>query len=305
MEPTITQMFKPGRLSISCRSAQNIRARINSKNNKNDSLSPHLVFKLNGTEYSTANNSSQVVGHDVLFNDEVISFNLPQPNENDVLEIELRDRNSIGKATYSIANVLLSPSTSDEENITALPIMHEGDVSTNSIVNLSFSFVQVKHGVIKLSPSLMNENGIGDTNNMYVLVTTPDGQSKKTVLANENNAIGIWIDESNTFDNCSIQLYNGTDNSGSGELSLLSCLYGTEVDNATSYVALSSTDENNIRPQKMKITHYFLEAGVVQVESINAANLHSSPTNPRIVFKTNGKSRSTTTIFFRMDRIRI
>jgi len=293
-------MFQPGRLSISCKSAKNIRARINSKNNKNDNnvTSPHLVFKLNGTEYSTTNNSSQVVGHDVLFNDEVISFNLPSPNENDVLEIELRDNeNSIGKATYSISNVLLSPPSS-EENVTTLPIMREGDVSTNSVVNLSFSFVQAKHGVIKLSPSLQNVDG--NANNMYALITTPDGQSKKTVLT---NAIGIWIDESNTFDKCSIQLYSGTDNSciGSGELSLLSCLNGTEVDNAIAYVSLSfsdavGSDSNNSNPQKIKISHWFLEAGTVSVESINTTNLHNSPTNLRIVFKTDGKSRSTTTM---------
>lgn len=303
MEPPTTQIFKPGRLSITCRSAQNIRARINSKNNKNDNLSsPHLVFKLNGTEYSTANNSSQVVGHDVLFNDEVISFNLPSPNENDVLEIELRDEtNSIGKATYSISNVSLSPTGSGEKNVTTLPIMHEGDVTTNSVVNLSFSFVRAKHGVIKLSPSLQND--IGNNTSLYALVTTPDGQSKKTVLANDNNtnAIGIWIDESNTFDNCTIQLYNGTDNSciGSGELSLLNCLNGTEVDKATSYVVLSSFDANgsdNISPQEIKISHWFLEAGVIQVESISATNLHNSPSNPRTVFKTYGKSRSTTTM---------
>ena len=306
MEPSTTQMFKPGRLSVTCRSAQNIRARINSKNSKNDNISsPHLVFKLNGTEYSTTNtNSNQVVGHDVLFNDEIISFDITQPNENDVLEIELRDNeNSIGKATYSISNVLLSPTGSGEQNVTTLPIMHEGDVTTNSVVNLFFSFVQAKHGVIKLSPSLQNVDG--NANNMYALVTTPDGQSKKTVLANNNNTnvIGIWIDESNTFDNCTIQLYSGTDNSciGSGELSLLSCLNGTEVDNATSYVALSSSDtvgsdNNNSNPQKMKISHWFLEAGVVQVESISTTNLYNSPTNQRIVFKTDGKSRSTTTM---------
>ena len=304
MEPPTTQMLKPGRLSITCRSAQNIRARINSKNNSNSNnlTSPHLIFKLNSTEYSTTNNKSQVVGHDIHFNDEVISFNLPSPNENDVLEIELRDNeNSIGKATYSISNVLLSPPTS-EENVTMLPIMRESDVTTNAVVNLSFSFVQAKHGVIKLSPSLQIADG--NTNNMYALITTPHGQSKKTLLATDDNAnaIGIWIDESNTFDNCSIQLHSDTDNSciGSGELSLLSCLNGTEVDNAISYVSLSSFDavgsDSNNSPQEMKISHYFLEAGVVQVEPISAANLHNSPTNPHIIFKTTGKSRSTKTM---------
>ena len=146
--------LKPGRLSITCTSALNIRGRIGNNSTSNESLH-HLVFRLGGIEQFSQVGSQS--GHDILFNNEVISFDLPHPNEDDLeLSIDLRENATsvVGRATYSlVANEVL---TSSEEMDVTLPILKDGDVTTNSVVNLKTSFTQAKQGVIKLSPQIYN-----------------------------------------------------------------------------------------------------------------------------------------------------
>ena len=275
--------LKPGRLSFTCTSALNIRGRIGNNSTSNESLH-HLVFRLGGIEQFSQVGSQS--GHDILFNNEVISFDLPQPNPNDLeLLIELRENATsvVGRATYSIANVVL---TSSEEVDVTLPILKDGDVTTNSVVNLKTSFTQAKQGVIKLSPQIYN----GSSKNQYAIISTADGQeSKKALLTDDksDNAVAFYVDKSNWFSDFTIKLYSGVECIGSGKLSMLSCLGGSEAENETSTISIS-TDNH------LSVNHWFLEAGLVRVESIKATNLSQVHTNPRIIFNTAGKTRTTT-----------
>ena len=276
--------LKPGRLSITCTRALNIRGRIgNSAKSNNESLHHYLVFRLGGVEQFSQVGSQR--GHDILFNDEVLSFDLPNPNPNDVeLTIELRQNTSsiVGRATYSIANDVL---TSCEEVDISLPILKDGDVTTNSVVNFKTSFTQAKQGVIKLS--LCQNNG---SKNQYAIISTADDgqESKKALLTDKtDNAVAFYVDSSNWFSDFTIKLYNGAEFLGSGSLSMLSCLEGSEDENAISRVVLSSDHH-------LSVNHWFLEAGSIRIESIKATNLSPVHSNPHIIVKTVGKTRTTT-----------
>ena len=234
----IGAQLKPGRLSITCIDANNIRGRAEKSNDAN--LTPYLLFKLNGKE-RTMKTGNQL-GHDINFNDEVVSFDLSHPEDVE-LTIELRydgSNGSVGTATFSISNVLASPGVELDEN---LDIINPGDVSTNSTVNLKFVFTQAKHGVVKLSLRGVQNIIGGIHKGMYAVILTPDGQSRKAALAEADNALGFWMDPTNWFGDFTIKMIKGGNCIGVGELSMLSCLGGTEIRNATACISLGAASQ--------------------------------------------------------------
>ena len=84
-------------------------------------------------------------------------------------------------------------------------------------------------------------------------------------------------------------------------MSSLTCLNGSEIKNATSYVPIK-TDDSQVQAPVVTANHWFLEAGFVQVQSISASNLRDASidstglANPRIVVKSHGKARYTMTM---------
>lgn len=291
-----TQQLYPGRLSITCIDAKNIRGRAN---NSSENLAPYLLFRLrDGTERSSK--SGNIIGHDIIFSNEVISFDIPIPDDVELV-IELRDdasNESVGKATYSISDVLTSPGAQKAET---LEIIKPGDSTTNSVVNLQFDFVQAKQGVIKLSLGVGSMQQImgGSSKHMYAMISTPDGQSRKTLLADADNALGFWIDPSNWSGDFTVQLFKCNDCMGSGKLSLLGCLTGSEIKKSTSYVPIKTDDGQVVQASLITVKHCFLEAGFVHVHSIVASNLRdvsigsTGLENPRIIVKSRGKTHST------------
>jgi len=298
------QQLKAGRLSITCIDAKNIRGRID---DSKGGLSPYLLFRLNGTE-RTSKTGNQL-GHDVLFNNEVILFDLPQPKETELI-IEVCDdesNESVGRATFSIADVLTSGA--GKSFAETLQVIKPGDTTTNSVVNLKFSFVEAKVGVVKLrldSAESATTDDDGTTKDSYTIISTPDGQSKRASLSDYgNNALGFWMDPTNWFSDFSIQTYKEGDCIGGGKLSLLDCLKGNEIKNATSHVPVGTDGGGRIRGREVPVVvvnHWFLEAGVVRVKSIRASDLRdvsigsTGLANPRVVVKSHGKTHSTVTM---------
>ncbi|KAL7548756.1 hypothetical protein ACHAWF_012013 [Thalassiosira exigua] len=280
--------FKPGRLLITCIDAKNIRGRID---NSNETLRPYLRLRLDGIE--RAGRIGGLLGHDVTFDDEVVSFDLPQPKDIE-LAVELRDDGSgesVGTATFSVADVLTSGTDSTE----TLEVIKPGDTTTNSVVNLRFAFVQAKTGVIKLRVG--GAEGATAGRGIRAEISTADGQSGTVALAEADGALGFWTDPTNWFGDFSICLYSGNVCIGEGKLSLLGCLSGDEIKNSTSHVPIRP--EDGAQASVVTVDHWFLEAGFVKVESIRASNLRDASidstglADPRIIVKAIGKTHAT------------
>ena len=179
--------MKHGRLFVTCQSAKNIRGRIN---DLNESLTQHLVFKLNSTERTSR--TGQQVGHGLSFGDEVLSFDLsPSAPEDLELVVELRDdtsNESVSSAKYCIVDVLkpseetcrtleMQPTslggTRDDLEAIVRSYIRSDDKTTKSTLSIRFEFVEAKIGVIKLRPC--TQDWSKDT---HAVISTIDGQSR-------------------------------------------------------------------------------------------------------------------------------
>lgn len=281
--------LRPGRLSITCIDAKNIRGRAD---NAKEDVSPYLLFRLNGTERTSKTGKQR--GHDVLFDKEIVAFDLPRPEDAELV-VEVRDEGSneaVGRATFSLEEVL----TTGAEALEELEIIKPGDKSTNSVVNLKFAFVAAKTGVVKLR--LDGVANMVDGKDAYAVISTPDGQSQRASTSAADDAVGFWMDPANWFSDLSIQLHVGDDCVGGGTLPLLSCLDGNEIKYATSEVPIQTYGWVN--DPVVTVDHWFLEAGVVRVRSVGASGLRDASVgatglvNPRVVMTSNGKTHSTT-----------
>ena len=286
---------KPGRLSITCIDARQIRGRAD--NDKEPT--PNLVFKLNGTE--RASRTGTQIGHDIDFNNEVLSFDIVMLDDVELV-VEVCDETSkerIGSATFSVANVLASGS----ESLETLKIIKPGDTTTNSEINLKFAFTQAKHGVIKLAGGAVGDGSEG----LNAMISTADGQSQRVALADADDVAGFWIDQSNWFGQFTVEVYKGQAYIGSAKLSMLECLSGKEMDNAIAYIPIDIDGSMQTSPVALK--HWFLEAGFVQVQSITATNLRdvsidsTGLVDPRVLIKTSGKTHSTEIMTNTAERI--
>ncbi|KAL9178968.1 hypothetical protein ACHAXT_011941 [Thalassiosira profunda] len=280
-----------GRLFITCIEAKNVRGRANDA--RGDLKAPFLLFRLSGAE--RASNAGTTSGHDTSFNDEVLSFDLEEPENFDLIA-ELRDEGlneSVGRATYNVREVLAS---CQQERTEELQILRPGDSTTNSVARLKFGFVQAKHGVIKLRlDSLESICGKGG----YAVVSTPDGQSKRVGAADANNeALGFWLSELNWFGDFAFRVLDGNGGIvGEATLSLLQCLEGSESDIAVTQVPIKGQGQALVNTAT--VNHWFLEAGFVQVQSLSTTNLRnvsvdsSGLANPRVTLRLCGKTHAT------------
>jgi hypothetical protein len=297
--------MKHGRLFVTCQSAKNIRGRIN---DLNESLTQHLVFKLNGTE--RASRTGQQVGHDLSFGDEVLSFDL-SAQEDLELVIELRDdtsNESVSSAKYCIVDVLkpseetcrtleMQPTslggTRDDLEAIVRSYIRSGDETTKSTLSVKFDFVQAKIGVIKLRPC--TQDWSKDT---HAVISTIDGQSRNLGRNKSGHASGFWINHDNWFGDFTVQIYTGSECIGCGKLSVLSCSGGNETQNITSYIPMKAGDDTQ-QAQNFAIDHWFLEAGCVRIHEITASDLRdvsidsTGPVNPRVIIMSYGKYNST------------
>ena len=300
--------LKPGRLSITCIDAQNIRSRADAATDARggttgassaEQLSVYLLFRLNGTERTSRTGRAR--GHDALFGDEVIEFDLPSP-ENSELIIEVCDDESnasVGQAPFPISKAL----TSGKETLETLPVTKLGDTSTNSAVRLKFSFVRARTGVIKLAlggvENLAEEEENAD--DIYATVSTPEGRTERASLSDPDAARGFWMGPENWFGDLTVRLHRGDACLGGGKLRMLSC-HGSEIRNSTSRLPMiPSEGEGPVRraPIVVVVRHWFLEAGVVRVRGLRATDLRDASlgatglTDPRVIVKSSGKARAT------------
>ncbi|KAL3790345.1 hypothetical protein HJC23_002731 [Cyclotella cryptica] len=243
-------------------------------------------------------------GHDVDFNNGVVSFDLATPEtflvEADVkLTVQLRDDSEgvglIGESTISILEILKSESEVAKE----LAVLKPGDSTTNSEVHLKFSFVPAKVGVLKL---YLNDLGFSDVEeSLIATVSTPDGQSKSFALAdmNADDYIDFWIDRKNWFDNLGFIIHKEGEKDKTVQLEPIS-LIGLGARGVGKESSLVSIESWNIGSTSMmeiatvKLHHQFLEAGFVRVQSMELRDdsTDAVPSDLRIILRSKGRTHS-------------
>jgi Ca2+-binding EF-hand superfamily protein len=302
--PFQTTMFhlNPGRLSITCLDAKNIRGRVS--NDTNAILFPYLQFRLNNDTSSTTVGANK--GHDVVFDNQVISFDIVNPesyvnNDGEVkLTVQLKnkddDHDVIGEAILPIIKILTSTSEVEE----SIAIKRSGDTTSNSFVNLKFVFVNVTVGMLKLCLGSLH---LPYNEGMILSVSTLDGQTNSNTLAKwkDDNDFDLWVDSKNWFGDLSVSIHTkgAVGNVAMcGSIPLIHCLEGTETNTATSRIPLlwNSNSTDKLQTSIINATHYFLESGTVHIQSIYATNIRdvsiNSPglTNPRVIVRSKGKA---------------
>eukprot|EP00984_Skeletonema_dohrnii_P027347 scaffold16872_cov151-Skeletonema_dohrnii-CCMP3373.AAC.2 len=290
--------FKPGRLFITCIDAENIRGRAD---NNEDTLTPHLLFKLPTTGIDLPIQQSRIgtiKGYNVAFGKEVVSFDIANPEQllidGDIsLIVQLRDglKGLIAQCNASITEVLL---TSGVETTRSLSVLTPGDTSTNSTVNLAFNFVEANPGLLKLS----FKNCVENSSKRYISVSTPDGQSKTSSLADRSSLEGgfsFWVDDKNWFGEIDVEIHEeGGDQEVIGEckLVIIDCFKGEDGEMISSTISMSWDRRMNAHTPSISVRHCFLAAGIVRVKCIDANGVRDAA-HPRVVIKAAGRTLMT------------
>ena len=285
--------FKPGRLFITCINAQSIRSRADSSND--GTLTPHLLFKLQHSIQQSR--IGTIHGYDVAFDNEVIYFDIDNPEQllvdGDIsLIVQLRDglKGLIAQCKASITDVLLTPGV---DAARSLSVKNPSDTSTNSTVNLQFNFVEANPGLLKLNLSTFR-NCVKDSGKCYISVSTSDGQSNTSSLADRSSLEGgfsYWVDNQNWFEEIDIEIHdeNREQVVGEGKLVIIDCLKGSDAEMCRSLIAMSWDRRLNIQSPSISVQHCFLTAGIVIVKCIDAIGV-GDVANPRVVVKSDTRT---------------
>lgn len=292
------QHFKPGRLFITCINAESVRGRAD---NADGTLTPHLLFKLPTNGISLPMQQSRIgtkKGHNVTFDNEVVSFDIANPEQllidDDIsIIVQLRDglRGLIAQCKASITDVLLT----SEEVPKSLSVLNPGDTTSNSKVNLTFAFVEAKPGLLKLDLGTF-KNSVENNIKRYIVVSTPDGQSKTSSLADSTNleeGFSFWVDERNWFGEIDVEIHEegGHEVIGEGKFIIMDCLKGDDM-MTNSLMSMSWDRRLNLHTPSISVRHCFLAAGIVRVKCISANGV-AAVANPRVVVKATGRTYMT------------
>ena len=291
--------MKPGRLYITCHSALNIRERADGQDSNECALTPHLLFKIPSKGIPLPIHQSRigvVNGHDVKFDNEVVFFNVANPEQllidGDVsLIVQLRDglKGLIAQCKVSISQVL---SSGGEIVHQTSHVLNPGDTSTNSKVSLTFFYVEANPGLLKLDLSMLKKNGVCSSKR-YISVASPDGQSKTSSLADSStlqDGFSIWVDEKNWFGELDLEIHEDSVDQviGEGKLVVMDCLKSAnECDDSemiSSLIPMSWDRNTNVDLPSVSVGHKFLLAGIVRIKSINVNDVRAA-VNPRVVVK--------------------
>lgn len=279
--------FTPGRLSITYMKVKNLRGRVDEVNRR---LCPYVAFRVgHGEDYlEEKSTSKKCEGHDVTFENDVVSFDLPCPSRyvvgGDVkMTIAIHDNNNvddslIGESSISLASILAS--NGNEIEVKDIEVIKPGDVTTNTKTNLKLVFQEAKVGMIKMHPKL------SATEFSRVFISLENEQSKTALASTSDpdNGLNFWIDPTNWFGFFSVQIFRGDDVMAEGKLRLLDCIQGSEQEKTSSIVTMPSSD--------LEIEHCFFEAGFVEISNIRAFDFEGDAaelTDPRIKIKSKGK----------------
>lgn len=291
--------LNPGRLFIACKNAESIRGRADKSTH--DTLTPHLLFKL--SSFIQQSRIGTVKGYNVSFDNEIVSFDIDNPEQllvdGDIsLIVQLRDglKGLIAQCKASITEVLL---TSGVEAARSLAVKNPSDTSTNSTVNLTFTFVEANPGLLKLNLSAF-KNCVKDSSKCYITVLTSDRQSKTSSLADSSSLEGefsYWVDERNWFEEIYFEIHYEDRNQviGDGKLVVIDCLKGDDAEMYSSLIAISWDRSLNKHPPTISVRHCFLTAGIVRVKCIDA-NVVSGvgdAANPRVVVRSDSRTYMT------------
>jgi len=153
--------IEPGRLCIKCVGTANIRRK--DQTQSKTKLNMYICFTLGPNSGIPLQRSTKANGHvtsgTTSLAGDVIKFDVEQPSDfyssedNDIkLKIELFDKHSIEKNCLGEITISATRFFVEEKQVSEwIPLIQAGDTSSNSAINLEFTYTPVKEGVLMLT----------------------------------------------------------------------------------------------------------------------------------------------------------
>lgn len=326
----IDEQIQAGRLCIKCIETANVRRK--DQTHSKTKLNMHLSFIL-------GSDSERPIQRSTLVNDytadetsslagEMIFFDIEHPGhligseDNDIkLKIELLDKPSIaveilGEVVVSAARFLIANKTSTEW----IPLYQPGDESSNSAINLEFSYMPVKQGVLMLS--ILECKDMIDPEIGKLLeqarIDFNVGANKATLSIKAENDSGnlsfnsdtiayASIDKNNWFCDLRLQCHaviNDLEENIIGEKEISILPFVSKHQNATNEVVnvnlvsySKGKDQEAISMGCLVMRLMFVEAGKLTIKVVTGSNLtreHGGSKNmsPYVLLKMEGKASS-------------
>jgi len=324
------RQIQAGRLCIRCAETSNIRRK--DQTQSKTKLNMYLSFVLGPNSGRPIKRSTQPKDHatnetSTLAGD-TISFDIEDPShllggeDDDIkLKIELLDKTPIvvdilGEVIISAARFLVA----NKQSIEWIPLYQPGDKSSNSAINLQFSYMPVKQGVLILSIlecKDMNDLEIGKLPEQ-ACVDFSVGNNRATQGIKARNVSGKLmfdsdtitytnIDKDNWFCDLKLQCHNVIDDIehhiiGEGEISILPLVSNNKNDVSdvinVNLVNYPHREEQEATVMGCLVMRWiFVEAGKLTIKVISGHRLtreQGSPKkmNPYVVLKLKGKASS-------------
>mmetsp|Transcript_36829 Transcript_36829/g.49316 ORF Transcript_36829/g.49316 Transcript_36829/m.49316 type:complete len:726 (+) Transcript_36829:44-2221(+) len=325
IDQVLHENIRPGRISIRCIKAENIRRKDQTTGKAR--ITPYLCFELGESDHlvQRKTKSSKQSGDNPLFENELITFDIENPSDyfinSDVkLRVKLYDKSAwseylLGETIMSATRLFFLREKSDEW----LPLVEDGDVSSNSRVNLEFGFDVVKTGmfVVKIIECTNIQEQFKDKRAMhsFVKLCIGNGIGKRSQTAEDggNNPyfgeeeVLLWVDEANCFDNLKVGLHrqdeSGDSLIGGGDVHLLAYMseskaHATEREEIVPLSISPEINAGNTAVGEMKMKIHFLEAGTLKAKILCAKYLRkvgmTGQMDPYVLIKADGNGSSLT-----------
>lgn len=302
----------PGRLSVTCIEAKNLRRKDRNKNKS--ALNPLIRLTLGKKVLSSK--CQTCVSHSPSFNDEVISFDIQNPTEfasfetEDVrLNIEIIDSSpleavSMGEVNISVMRFFLGFKQSEW-----IPLYQQDDTSSNSSIHLHFQYFPVREGVLELST--LNISNIGnsptsaDSSHMQIVFSIGSFKRKSQLILNGPRTLSLHpsiiteyldLNRNNWFHPLDIKIITGLTNDIVFEQSLaLSEFMSQEEDASPKYIELPLNELNDLSTGCITFELKFFQSSSMNItiekaKSLVEVDASGQGFNPYVVIKSKGRA---------------
>ena len=303
------QHMRPGRLSIKCIRATDIRRR-GQIHEGTIVLNPCLRFTLGPTSSKPLQSTSRTqheTNESPSFQDEILSFDVQNPNDyisngNDVrLKIELLNENllrfdTLGEIEMSAVRFFSSTESRQEH----LPLKLAGAKSSEASISLEFVFMPVTEGLLSISLIECNNLLRLDSNEMQIAfgLGTDSKKSKSVKDKFGQEQIYLEVHQRNWFNTLAVKLNaindSGTKVIGEQNLPLLPLISDQHDDEPCALPLLAIKDGEEIQAGNVVMALKFLQAGRLTVKDIRGSSFDRSNTlmnaGLQLVFETKGRA---------------
>ena len=308
----VIKTMLPGRLSVTCIEAKNLRRK--DRNKDKSLLNPYIQLTLGKKVLSSK--KQRCVSHSPSFNDEVVSFDIQNPmdivsfeTEDIKLNIEVIDTSplentSIGKVNISVMRFFLGLKQSEW-----IPLYQQEDTSSNSSIHLHFQYFPVREGILQLST--LNISNIdkfqtpADSSDMQIVFSIGDFKRQSQLVLDRPRTLSFHpsivkeyldLNHNNWFQPLHTKLISGLTNNIIFEQSLVLIEFMSQTEDATpKYIELPLNELNHLSTGCVTFELKFFQSSSMDITIEKAKSLveldaSGQGLNPYVVIKSEGRS---------------